>query len=407
MNISYIGLTIVCLSVTGETALARSHWPTEPAPLAPALQEIDFVLEARSHKPMHLRPIPQEEGDAFQQRKYRLSSVQRPKTGTDISETISFYRLKLSFEPSLLISGGLRDVKPATSIRDLHSMIAFQRSISDDMTIRLGTQIARLASYDGNVTTNGGKAYRDKTSDYFMPLVSMTTTINDRLKARFDHVESLRINMDTVILGPRAMPLQQWMTTGEGIDFQHRTANKAALDWQATEMLSLTAHMNRSTYRNRMMADHRGLLRAISGPSRTTGYGASLAWRLGDALTLHAAASREDISANSVNPAADRREKWALGIERQVSSQRLSVTVGQQDSAHFQRGNGYDFQPQWALEVEAEHPLPRIGSLPLMTLRMTARTAADMADGDSEASMEALASRMVQPQIMFGLSARW
>ncbi|MCB2013442.1 MAG: hypothetical protein R3E11_00780 [Sphingobium sp.] len=400
----------LCLTLSLPLSFFPAAALAQPPAPGVAIRQIDFTLQPRSSSAVWTSALKGPHATLPQTQKYRIKDRQRPATAGEEERKVSVYRLKLAFEP-LFLPGSSTTQSPASKIRDMHAAIAIHRPLSKIAALSMEWQAARLASYDGNVTADGSKAYRDKTSDYFLPQLALSARLAPGLTMRASHRESLQINMDAAIFGPRAMPMEEWTATGRGIDFQRRTTNSVALSWNVTDALAFRGHAADIRYRNRIMANHRGLLRPLPGTSRAQEYGGGAEWRIAPKLRLNVEAMRENMRDTSALNIAGHRDKWSVGMERSGQSHSLRIAVGRQSAAHFGQtvsaaATQITFRPEWTIEASADQRLSLIDGLPEMAMRLEARTAPDFGSSSTD-QMAGLSSREIQPQIRLSLNTRW
>ena len=400
----------LCLALPLGLCLFPVTAQAQPAAAGIAIRQIDFTLQPRSSNAAWTSALRRSHGVLPQAQPYRIQDQRRPVAVGEQEQKFSVYRLKLAFEPVLPPYRNSAIQSPASKIRDMHTSIALQRSLSNIAALSLEWQAARLASYDSNITADGSKAYRDKTSDYFLPQLALAAQLAPGFNMHASHRESLQINMDAAIFGPRAMPMEEWMTSGRGIDFQRRTVNDLSLSWNITDTLTLRGHAANNHYRNRMMADHRGLLQPLPDLSQSQEYGGGAHWLIAPDLRLNVEAMREDIRDTAGFDIAGHRGRWSVGMERSEPSRSLRIVIGRQSTAHFaQMVSGaahIRFRPEWAIEASADQRLPLIDGMPEITARLEARTAARFIPSSMD-QMAGLSSREMQPQIRLSLNTRW
>jgi len=377
----------------------------------PAIRQIDFTLQSRSLPAVWAPVLKGPHGLPSRSHEYRIEGQRYPEAAAEEERSFSVYSVKLAFEPSAPPHISTSTQSPASKIRDLHAVIAVHRPLSKNTALTMGWQAARLASYNGNVTADGSGIYSDKTSDYFLPQLALDARFAPGLNVRANHHESLQINMDTAIFGPRTMFMEEWMSMGRGIDFQRRTANGLTISWNITDALALRGHVTDISYRNRMMANHRGLLRPLPGTSRAQQYRGSAEWMAAPDLRLNVEAAREDMHDTAAFSIAGHRDKWSVGMERSGPSRNLRIAVGRQSTAHFGpmapgAAAQITFRSEWTVEAGVEQRLFLTDAMPQMVMQIEARTA-PLFSALSPGQMAGLSSREIQPQIRLSLNTRW
>ncbi|MGD9811327.1 MAG: hypothetical protein AB7U35_08340 [Sphingobium sp.] len=322
---------------------------------------------------------------------------------------LSLHRLKRSFEPSRVPDDMVPGDMPTARMTDVRVSAAVRRSLNHDVAATLEWQAARITGHNGTIIADGGKGYRRKTTDYMMPQIALDAALAWQVALRLRHRESLRSNLDIAFFGPRSTSLAEWTGERDDADIERSMSDEAMLSWRAGEGGGVNAYVRHTAFHNRMMADERGLLHHLPGPSRTGGYGLSADWRVDERTRLSASAAREDF----MSGLSGHRSEMSLGLERREGGRRLILSVVRQDNAYFDVGTNRHvaFRQTWAVRCFAEQRLvPSSGAsrLPETTLRLEARSAPDTGLGYTDgAPSGGLASRDVQPQIRLGLSARW
>ena len=323
-------------------------------------------------------------------------AVQRPARDIEIA----ILRQRLHYLP--LPAGNNEEAAAVARVRHLQVSAAVKEQVSNGTDIALTWRAARLGNYNGTIMADNSKRYRHKTSDYFLPSVGVTVIPLDGLSLHLRHDESLRANLDTAVLGPRSMPIAQWMATGRQQDFERRTSNEFAMEWYVDDTIALGAQLGLRSYRDRLTGDERGLLQTLPGASRSTTHAAQLKWNPAPDLLIEAGFGRETITADSLRASSTTRNAWSIGIDRQQGSRRFSIHAGRQDVSHFDAA-GLSFRPRWSLEASAEQAIAAALGLPAMTARLVARTAPRFDDGGEWNAT----SRDLAPQIRIDLSTRW
>ncbi|MEZ5655407.1 MAG: hypothetical protein R3E04_05925 [Sphingobium sp.] len=390
-------------SAAGIIALINLAFPqvARPAEEGPApakgivMAGIDFMLPQR----MDMAGVPwsanrEKQGPALEVTRFRFRHVNPPTGAIAPDVALTAYRQRMSFLP--LPSSDT----PVSSVRHLHAAATIERKIVPGVTGSFAWHIARLGNYNGTVRADGSKAYRHKASDYFLPDLMVRADLTPRLWVKAGHREHMRANIDTAIFGPRSMP-DTGARAHSNLDFERSVSDQAVIGWQPRADLAFTVTLQDSAYRDRLIADNRGLFHMVEGRSSATRIRSDIGWQVDGSTQLNAHFSHEVIEPGE-GPSVS-REAWALVLAKSAHDRRLSLSVGRQHAARMSGNAGLPYRPQWVAEASAERPLILGAGWPDMRLRMTARSGPHIDDGDSWA----VTSRDLQPQIRLSIGTSW
>ena len=395
---------LLATGLSGHAAAAENGHRTKNPNASQWMAAIVYSLAARPIRRASL-PSPDrtsaEPSDA-----YRLAPHPAAVAPLHSAPPVTLHRSRLSFAPHRAEGVGLHTIRPVTRTGRFDLSAQRSQALWNGTQVTLGWHATRLASHDGTITADGGTAYRRTGGDLFLPAIAFRATIATGLVLKVDHEERMRANRDTAFFGPRSMTLPIWALRDRHADFEHSVSDSARLYW-SDGRIDLSAHIGRTGYRNRMIADERGLLRPLSGTSHARDYGLTAGWRLTPRWRLSASALSEDVHAGTATAADSHRSAFSVGLEQEDIAGRFHLHVLHRGTARF-GGTDLRWRPQWGVEAAVERHIAGPDIMPDMLLTMRARSIADSAIGDpAPPSAAGLASRDLQPQIRVGLRARW
>lgn len=398
-RLSYCVL-LLTMGAASRAAAAEQDFRAGQVIMPGGIVSLDYRLAARPTPTVRLRPYDPLPSAGIEE--YRLPRGRHFSPPSTISAPVTLRHARLAFAPRDMPEETLRAIRPTTRTGEYTTLASHDLMLRTNTRLSLGWRATRVTSHDSTIIADGGTAYRRTAKDLFQPSITFRSLLTNGLVVEFHHDERLRANMDSIFFGPRPMTLPEWRSRDRHADFQHSLSNEARLSWRGADGFELSGHIRDTGYRNQMIADERGLLRPISGASRSRDYGLAARWRPAAHMRLSASAVTEAMRFDPTLHRHKQRQTFTLGLEQEGPLGLIHLRILRQDIARFDTAHP-DWRPEWGVETMMEGPLPTPHGIADMRFRLQARSIAE--SSPREAGL--LASRNLQPQLRLDLLARW